>query len=339
MSGQPLRIGINGFGRMGRLALRAAWDWPDVAFVHINDPAMDGATAAHLLEFDSLHGRWPHAVTGDAEQLAIDGQRIGLSRHASPLEIPWGHLGVDVVLECSGKFRRSELLAPMLARGAGHIVVSAPVKEPAVPNIVVGVNDAAFDPQRHRIVTAASCTTNCLAPMVKVVKDTVGIRHGVITTIHDATNTQRILDAAHKDLRRARAASLSLIPTSTGSAKAITDIFPELAGKLNGMAVRVPLFNASITDAVFETERATSVEEINAAFQAAADGALRGIFGYETRPLVSVDYLGDTRSGVLDALSTMVVDGTQLKLLAWYDNETGYVHRMMELARRCAVLQ
>lgn len=329
-----LRIGINGFGRMGRLAMRAAWQWPDIEFVHVNDPAMDAASAAHLLEFDSVHGRWPLEIASENDAFLVDGRKVGYTQTSAPGDVSWGDLGVDVLLECSGKFRTASLLEPFLERGAQRIVVSAPVKEKEVPNIVVGVNDDAYLPSKHRVVSAASCTTNCLAPMVKVVRETVGIRHGVITTIHNATNTQRILDAAHKDLRRARAAGMSLIPTTTGSAKAITDIFPDLEGKLNGIAVRVPLFNASITDAVFETERKTTVDEINAAFAAAAEGSLKNIFGYEERPLVSIDFRSDPRSGVLDALSTMVVDGTQLKLLAWYDNEFGYVHRMMELARR-----
>lgn len=332
MKQDSIRIGINGFGRMGRLALRAAWEWPDIEFVHINDPAMDAATAAHLLEFDSLHGRWHHAITHADNALVIDGTRVAFTANTDLAASPWNT--VDVALECSGKFRTRKLLEPFLASGARHVVVSAPVKEIDVPNIVVGVNDLQFDPARHALVSAASCTTNCLAPMVKVMQETVGIRHGVITTIHDATNTQRVLDGAHKDLRRARAMNQSLIPTSTGSAKAITVIFPELEGKLNGIAVRVPLFNASITDAVFEVERDTDVEEINAAFKAAAENELQGIFGYEERPLVSVDFRSDSRSGILDALSTMVVDKQQVKLLAWYDNEYGYVHRMMELARR-----
>jgi glyceraldehyde 3-phosphate dehydrogenase len=327
-----IRIGINGFGRMGRLALRAAWDWPDIEFVRINDPAMDAATAAHLLEFDSVHGRWSRTIHHDDEAIVIDNHRISFSSNAVISETAWDDC--DVVLECSGKFRTRALLEPFLQAGVSRVVVSAPVKEADVPNIVVGVNDAQFDPGKHAIVSAASCTTNCLAPMVKVMQETVGIRHGVITTIHDATNTQRVLDGAHKDLRRARSMNQSLIPTSTGSAKAITVIFPELEGKLNGIAVRVPLFNASITDAVFEVERNTDIDEINAAFKAAAENELRGIFGYEERPLVSVDFRSDPRSGILDALSTMVVDKRQVKLLVWYDNEYGYVHRMMELARR-----
>lgn len=334
MKQQKLRIGINGFGRMGRLALRAAFDWPDIEFVHVNDPGMDGVTAAHLLEFDSVHGRWSHEVLGEPGFMQIDRHKIGWTQEKNPGDVPWGDLGVELVLECSGKHRSKALLEPFFERGVHRVVVSAPIKETDVPNIVVGVNDDAYIPMTHRIVTAASCTTNCLAPMVKVMKETVGIRHGVVTTIHNATNTQRILDAAHKDLRRARAASMSLIPTTTGSAKAIIDIFPDLEGKLNGTAVRVPLFNASITDAVFETERKTTVEEINAAFKAASSGPLKNIFGYEERPLVSIDFRTDPRSGVLDAPSTMVVDGTQVKLLAWYDNEYGYVNRMMELARR-----
>lgn len=334
MTQKKLRIGINGFGRMGRLAMRVAHDWPDIEFVHINDPAMDAATAAHLLEFDSVHGRWQHEVQAEPGALHINGGRVAYGANDAPGDTAWGDLGVDLVLECSGRFRTWALLQPFFDTGVRRVVVSAPIKEKGVPNIVVGVNDDAFDPTIHHVVTAASCTTNCLAPMVKVVRETAGIRHGVITTIHNATNTQRVLDAGHKDLRRARAAGMSLIPTTTGSAKAISSIFPDLQGKLNGIAVRVPLFNASITDAVFETERRTSVDEINAAFKQAAQGTLKNIFGFEERPLVSVDFRSDARSGVLDALSTMVVDSTQLKLLAWYDNEYGYVNRMMELARR-----
>ena len=333
-NGGKTRIGINGFGRMGRLALRIAQDWPEIEFVHINDPAMDAATAAHLLEFDSVHGRWARDISAGADHFSIEGNKIGFSQQAHPGDVAWGELGVDLLLECSGAFRSSESLQPFFEQGVKRVVVSAPVKEADVPNIVVGINDHHFDPATHRIVSAASCTTNCLAPLVKVIKDSVGIKHGVITTIHDATNTQRVLDGAHTDLRRARAASQSLIPTTTGSAKAITRIFPELEGRLNGIAVRVPLFNASITDAVFEVERETTVDEVNAAFRAAAEGELDGILGYEERPLVSVDYRSDPRSGILDAQSTMVVNGTQVKVLAWYDNEFGYMNRMMELARR-----
>jgi glyceraldehyde 3-phosphate dehydrogenase len=330
------RVGINGFGRMGRLALRAAWEWPDLEFVHVNEVKGGAAAAAHLLMFDSVHGRWKHAAAAANGGLAVAGRKLGFSEHAKPAEIPWHDLGVDVVLECSGKFTTPDSLAPHLGAGARKVVVSAPVKG-GVQNFVMGVNDHEYRPTDHHIVTAASCTTNCLAPVVKVIHEGLGIRHGVITTIHDVTNTQRVVDAPHKDLRRARSALLSMIPTTTGSATAITLIYPELKGRLNGIAVRVPLLNASLTDAVFEVSRPTTVEEVNALFRAAASQPpLQGILGFEERPLVSADYRGDPRSAIVDALSTMVIDGTQVKVLTWYDNEIGYVHRLMELTRRVA---
>jgi glyceraldehyde 3-phosphate dehydrogenase len=328
----PVRIGINGFGRMGRLALRAAWGRPDLSFLHINELNGDAATAAHLLEFDSVHGRWPRTFAATVGSVAIDGASISYSGEAKPGDVPWGALGVDVVLECSGKFRTCDTLAPYFEQGVKKVVVAAPVKDGGALNVVVGVNDDRYDPELHDIVTAASCTTNCLAPVVKVIHEGIGIRHGSITTLHDMTNTQTIVDAPHTDLRRARAASLSLIPTSTGSATAIGLIFPELEGRLNGLAVRVPLLNASLTDCVFEVERPTTVEEVNALLRVAADGPLAGILGYEERPLVSVDYKDDPRSSIVDALSTLVVNGTQVKVYAWYDNEWGYANRLAELA-------
>ncbi len=328
------RIGINGFGRMGRLVLRAAWGWPDLEFVHINELSGGAATAAHLLTFDSVHGRWPHAVTAAGEDaIHIDGRRVGFSAQSRPGEVPWAEAGVDIVLECTGRFKTPDALGVYLERGVRKVIVAAPVKEGAL-NVVMGVNDHLYRPDQHHLLTAASCTTNCLAPVAKVIHEGLGIRHGVITTIHDITNTQTVIDAPHKDLRRARASSLSLIPTSTGSATAIGLIYPELQGKLSGLAVRVPLLNASLTDCVFEVARPTTAEEVNALLQAAADGPLAGILGYEERPLVSVDYKDDPRSSVIDALSTMVVDDTCVKVLAWYDNEIGYVHRMAELARK-----
>jgi glyceraldehyde 3-phosphate dehydrogenase len=329
----PVRIGINGFGRMGRLALRAGWARPGLEFVHINEVAGGPATAAHLLQFDSVHGRWDRAIESAEDRIAIDGTPITFSAAAKPGDAPWASREVDLVLECSGKFRTPETLAPYFTAGVRKVVVAAPVKSGAL-NIVIGVNDHLYDPDRHHLVTAASCTTNCLAPVVKVMHEAIGIRHGVITTLHDLTNTQVVVDAPHKDLRRARASSLSLIPTSTGSAAAIGLIYPELLGRLTGIAVRVPLLNASLTDCVFEVQRPTTVDEVNAAFAQAAAGPLKGILGYETRPLVSVDYKDDPRSAIVDAPSTMVVDGTCVKVLAWYDNEIGYVHRMIELARK-----
>ena len=326
----PTRIGINGFGRMGRLALRAAWDWPEVEFTHVNELHGDAVTAAHLLAFDSVHGRWPHDVRSDGGALTIDGTRLTFTNHDRPGDVPWD---VDLVLECTGALRTPEKLAPYFDRGVRKVVVAAPVKDDRAVNVVVGVNDDRYDPDTHDIVTAASCTTNCLAPVVKVIHEGIGIERGSITTLHDVTNTQVVVDAPHKDLRRARAASMSLIPTTTGSATAIGLIFPELQGKLDGLAVRVPLLNASLTDAVFEVARPTSVEEVNGLLEAAANGPLDGILGYEERPLVSVDFKDDPRSGVVDAPSTMVTDGTQVKILAWYDNEWGYANRLAELVR------
>ena len=317
---------------MGRLALRAAWGWPELEFAHVNELHGDAATAAHLLTFDSIHGRWSEDVSGDADTLTIMGSQVGYSSQAEPGDVPWGELGIDAVLECTGRFRTPELLDAYFRQGVQKVIVAAPVKQEAL-NVVVGVNDHLYDPDEHRIVTAASCTTNCLAPVVKVIHEGLGIRHGTITTLHDITNTQNVVDAPHKDLRRARAAGASLIPTTTGSATAIGLIFPELEGKLNGLAVRVPILNSSLTDCVFEVSRETTVEEVNGLLQAAAAGPLAGILGYETRPLVSVDFKDDPRSGVVDARSTMVTGGTQVKILAWYDNEWGYANRLAELAR------
>lgn len=320
---------------MGRLALRAAWDWPELEIVHINEIAGDAATAAHLLNFDSVHGRYQHDVQSDQQSLIINNKKISYSQNTAIADTPWKELGVDIVVECTGKFKSKQSLAPYLEQGVKKLVVSAPVKDGTL-NIVMGVNDALYQSDKHDIVTAASCTTNCIAPVVKVIHESFGIKHGSITTMHDITNTQSILDEYHKDLRRARASGLSLIPTTTGSATAITEIFPELSGKLNGIAVRVPLANASLTDCVFEVEKAVTKEAVNAALKTAAETELKGVLGYEDRALVSADYTNDTHSSTIDALSTMVINGTQVKLLAWYDNEIGYVHRMMELTKKIA---
>ncbi|MCG9893304.1 MAG: ArsJ-associated glyceraldehyde-3-phosphate dehydrogenase [Thermosynechococcaceae cyanobacterium MS004] len=333
-----IRVGINGFGRIGRLALRAAWGWPELEFVHINEVKGGAETAAHLLKFDSVHGRWAPEVSGANHTVTIDEKTtLSFSDAAQPGEVAWDAVGVDVVLECSGKFRTPETLNAYFDRGVQKVIVAAPVKAAEALNIVMGVNDHLYNPAQHRILTAASCTTNCLAPVVKVIQEGLGIKHGVITTIHDNTNTQTIVDAPHKDLRRARATALSLIPTTTGSATAIALIYPELKGKLNGLAVRVPLLNASLTDCVFEVAQPTTVEAVNGLLKAAAEGSLKGILGYEERPLVSIDYKDDPRSSIIDALSTMVVDETQVKILAWYDNEWGYANRMVELARKVAL--
>lgn len=332
-----VRVGINGFGRMGKLALRAAWSSEELEFVHINEIAGDAHCHAHLIEFDSIHGRWGEdkniSATGDF--IHVDGKNISFSQHASPADVNWQDLDVDIVFECSGQFKSQDQLQAYFEQGVKKILVSAPCPEPAV-NIVYGVNHDRYDPDQHNIVTAASCTTNCLAPLVKVMHEKVGIKHGTMTTIHNITNTQTIVDKGHKDLRRARASSNSLIPTSTGSAKAITKIFPELEGKLNGLAVRVPLLNGSLTDFVFEADRKTDADEINALFQTASENNLKDILGYETRPLVSADFTNDARSSIVDAPSTMVINDTQVKILAWYDNEWGYVNRMVDIAHMLA---
>ncbi|KIO35827.1 ArsJ-associated glyceraldehyde-3-phosphate dehydrogenase [Shewanella sp. cp20] len=326
-----IKVGINGFGRMGRLALRAAWAWDDIEFVQINDPAGDAATLAHLLTFDSIHGRWAHEAVAEDDQIVIGDKRIATSANRAIGDTDWS--GCDLVIEASGVMKSKALLQAYLDQGVKRVVVTAPVKEEGVLNIVMGVNHQLYDKDKYPIVTAASCTTNCLAPVVKVLHEQIGIKHGSMTTIHDITNTQTILDAPHKDLRRARACGQSLIPTTTGSATAITHIFPELKGKLNGHAVRVPLANASITDCVFEMQRGVTEAEVNALFKQAAQGELKDILGYEERPLVSVDYKTDPRSSIVDALSTMVINDTQLKLYVWYDNEWGYANRTAELAR------
>ncbi|WDE04212.1 ArsJ-associated glyceraldehyde-3-phosphate dehydrogenase [Thalassomonas viridans] len=329
-----IKVGINGFGRMGRLVLRAAWSWPEIEFVHINDPAGDAATLAHLLNFDSVHGTWQYSAEGQENQILIGNKAMSTSRNTSIEDTDWS--GCDIVIEASGKMKTKAKLQAYLDQGVKKVLVTAPVKEEGVLNLVMGVNDDLYDAAVHNIVTAASCTTNCLAPVVKVLQDKIGIKHGSMTTIHDITNTQTILDAPHKDLRRARACGQSLIPTTTGSATAITHIFPELKGKLNGHAIRVPLANASITDCVFELEREVTESEINALMAEAAEGELKGILGYEERPLVSVDYKTDPRSSIVDALSTMVVNNSQLKMYLWYDNEWGYANRSAELMLKLA---
>jgi glyceraldehyde 3-phosphate dehydrogenase len=326
-----IKVGINGFGRIGRLALRAAWDWPELEFVQINDPAADAATYAHLLNFDSVHGRWSHQAHAAGETILIGDRKLTVTANKAITDTDWS--GCDVVIEASGKMKTVAVLQDYLKQGVKRVVVSAPVKEAGALNVVMGVNQHLFDPAVHRIVTAASCTTNCLAPVVKVIHEHLGIRHGSITTIHDLTNTQSLLDQPHKDLRRARASGMSLIPTTTGSATAIAEIFPELKGRLNGHAVRVPLANASLTDCVFEVERPTTAAEVNALLKAASENELKDILGYEERPLVSIDYRTDPRSSIIDALSTMVVNGTQVKIYAWYDNEWGYANRTVELVK------
>ncbi|GGE62114.1 ArsJ-associated glyceraldehyde-3-phosphate dehydrogenase [Actibacterium pelagium] len=320
---------LNGLGRMGKLALKPLLE-RGAKIAWINDAVGDPEMHAHLLEFDTVHGRWDAEFSYDDESVTINGTSIPFIGTRDLNDLPLE--GVDVVIDCTGVFKTEAKLAPYFAAGVKKVVVSAPVKDGPTANIVMGVNEETYDPAVHQIVTAASCTTNCLAPVVKVIHEGLGIKHGSMTTIHDVTNTQTIVDRPAKDLRRARSALNSLIPTTTGSATAITLIYPELKGRLNGHAVRVPLLNASLTDCVFEVERETAVEEVNAMFKAAAEGPLKGILGYETRPLVSTDYTNDVRSSIVDAPSTMVVNGTQVKIYAWYDNEMGYAHRLVDVA-------
>ncbi|MEH6472482.1 MAG: ArsJ-associated glyceraldehyde-3-phosphate dehydrogenase [Halopseudomonas sp.] len=325
-----IKVGINGFGRMGRLVFRNGWDHSELEIVKVNDPGGDAATMAHLLEFDSVHGHWDIGLGADQDQLLVGGTPVAYSQQRSIAEGDWS--GCDLVIEASGAHKTSALLQGYLDQGVKRVLVTQPVKEPNVLNVVMGVNDHLYDPAKYPIVTAASCTTNCLAPVVKVLHEGIGIHHGAFTTIHDVTNTQVILDAPHKDLRRARASGMSLIPTTTGSASAIIAIYPELEGRLNGHAIRVPLANASLTDCQFELQREASVEEVNQLFKEAAEGELKGILGYEERPLVSIDYRSDPRSSIVDALSTMIVNGTSVKIYTWYDNEMGYANRTVDLA-------
>jgi len=330
------RVGINGFGRIGRLAARALRNHPSLELVHINEWKGDAETAAHLFEFDTVHGRYEGDVSVNGDTITIDGRDVTYSSEASPSEINWSNAGVDIVIESSGKFKSVPTLQPHLNNGATSVIVAAPVKDDSVLNVVIGCNESMYSPSAFPIATAASCTTNSIAPVVKTLHETIGIERGTLTTIHDVTNTQVIVDAPHKDLRRARSALNSLIPTSTGSATAVTMIVPELAGRLNGIAVRVPMLNASLTDLSVSVVRATTVDEVNSILQQAAEGPLAGVLGFETKPLVSADYVNDPRSGIVDAQSTMVVDGCFVKVLVWYDNEFGYAHRLVELVQLAA---
>lgn len=330
------RIALNGLGRIGKLALRDLVDTGSGGeIVLINDPVGDAAQHALLMEFDSVHGRWQTPVGHGDGTLILNGQAIRLTHEKTIEALPLAAMGVDVVVDCTGVFKTGAKIAPYYAAGVKKVVVSAPVKDGGALNLVYGVNHHLYDGTQS-LVTAASCTTNCLAPVVKVVHEGLGIRHGSITTIHDVTNTQTIVDRPAKDMRRARSALMNLIPTTTGSATAITLIYPELKGRLNGHAVRVPLLNASLTDCVFEVERPTTADEVNALFEAAAEGELKGILGFETRALVSSDFTNDRRSAIIDAQSTMVVNGTQVKIYAWYDNEWGYACRLADIVRLVA---
>jgi glyceraldehyde 3-phosphate dehydrogenase len=328
-----ISIGINGFGRMGRLSLRAGWNKSQLKFSQVNEIKGDIACSAHLMEFDSVHGRWSNECTSRDGKIHIDGESLSFSSGEMIEEVDWS--GCDIVIEATGvHHKKPERLQNYFDQGVKKVIVAAPTE--GALNVVYGVNDHLYEPDKHNLLTAASCTTNCLAPVVKVMHEKIGILHGSMTTIHDITNTQTIVDRGHKDLRRARACGQSLIPTTTGSAKAITKIFPELTGKLNGHAVRVPLLNGSLTDFVFEASREVTVEEVNSYLKDAAEGELKGILGYEERPLVSIDYVNDPRSSIIDAPSTMVTDGTQVKIYAWYDNEWGYVNRLIDLTLKVA---
>ena len=331
------KIALNGLGRIGKLLLRDLFDTgAGGEIVLLNEPFGDPEQHALLLEFDTVHGRWPADISIGAGSMSIKGHAVRLTAEKRIEDLPLAELGVDVVIDCTGVFKTEAKIAPYFAAGVKKVVVSAPVKDGGALNLVYGVNHTLYEAGKHHTITAASCTTNCLAPVVKVIHEGLGIRHGSMTTIHDVTNTQTIVDRPNKDPRRARSALNSLIPTSTGSATAITLIYPELKGRLNGMAVRVPLLNAERLDCVFEVERETTEEEVNAMFKTAADGALKGILGYEERPLVSADYVNDPRSSIVDAQSTMVINGTQVKIYAWYDNEWGYACRLGDIARMVA---
>ena len=330
-------LAINGLGRIGKLLVRRLVDDGfDGDIVLLNDRTGDAGLHAHLLAFDTVHGRWAADVAHGDGWIEAGGRRMALAQAGTLDGLPLRRLGVDLVADCTGYFKTVARLAGYHEQGVRKVVVSAPVKEAPALNLVYGVNHHLYDPSEHHLVTAASCTTNCLAPVVKVLHDAIGIRHGSITTVHDVTNTQTIVDAPHKDWRRARSALNSLVPTTTGSATAIGLIYPDLAGRLDGHAIRVPLLNASLTDCVFELARPTTVAEVNGLFRAAADGSLAGILGYEERPLVSADYVDDPRSAIVDAPSTMVVGGTQVKVYAWYDNEWGYACRMADVLRMVA---
>ncbi len=330
------KIAINGLGRIGKLIMRAfEADGAPGEIVLLNDLGADIAQHALLLEFDTVHGRWGADISHDDEAITVNGKRRAFTQTRRIEDLPLKEMGIDLVIDCTGAFKTEAAVQPYYDAGVKKVVISAPVKDEAALNLVIGVNDHLYDGSQN-LVTAASCTTNCLAPVVRVLLEGIGIKHGSMTTIHDVTNTQTIVDRAHKDARRARSALNSLIPTTTGSATAITMIYPELKGRLNGHAVRVPLLNASLTDCVFEVERETTVEEVNDLFKTAAEGPLKGILGYEERPLVSADYTNDTRSTIIDAQSTMVVNGTQVKIYAWYDNEMGYAWRLADVARLVA---
>jgi glyceraldehyde 3-phosphate dehydrogenase len=327
-----VKIGINGFGRIGRIIMRAAQRMgPDLDFVAVND-LTDAQTLAHLLKYDSVHGTFPGTVQPKGDSIVVNGKEIKVLAIKDPAQLPWKDLGVEVVMECTGLFRERDKAAKHLEAGAKKVIISAPAKGPDI-TIVMGVNHHEYDPSKHHIISNASCTTNCLAPVAKVILENFGIQRGLMTTIHAYTNDQVILDFSHKDLRRARAAALSMIPTTTGAAAAVSLVLPQLKGKLDGMAMRVPTPNVSVVDLVAEVEKETNVDSVNAALKKASGGELKGILGYTEEPLVSVDFNGNALSSIVDALSTTVIEGRMVKVLAWYDNEMGYSSRMVDVAK------
>lgn len=328
-----IRVAINGFGRIGRNVLRSAKQAgvTDIDFVAVND-LTDNNMLAHLLRYDSVHGRYPGTVEVTANGLSVDGDEIRVLSERDPAKLPWAELGVDIVIESTGRFTDRASAAKHLEAGAKKVIISAPAKGEDV-TIVLGVNEGKYDAANHHVISNASCTTNCLAPVVKVLMDSFGFRRGLMTTIHAYTNDQSILDLPHKDMRRARAAAMSMIPTTTGAAKATSLVIPEVEGKLDGMAIRVPTPDVSIVDLVAEVDREVTVDEVNAAMKAASDGSMKGVLGYSDEPLVSIDYTGNPHSSIVDSLSTSVQDGRMVKVLSWYDNEWGYSSRVVDLTR------
>ncbi|WP_307761022.1 type I glyceraldehyde-3-phosphate dehydrogenase [uncultured Phascolarctobacterium sp.] len=324
------KIGINGFGRIGREVFRVAFTNPEVEVVAVND-LTDAATLAHLLKYDSVHGTFPHEVAVDGDSIVVDGKKVKVIAQTDPAKLPWGELGVEIVVESTGRFTEGEKAKAHLVAGAKKVIISAPAKGEDI-TIVMGVNEKNYNAAEHNIISNASCTTNCLAPFTKVLLENFGIESGLMTTVHSYTNDQKILDLPHSDLRRARAAAMSIIPTTTGAAKAVSLVLPEVKGKLNGFAMRVPTPNVSITDLTVVLEKDTTAEEINAALKKAAEGELKGIMGYNELPLVSRDYNGCPLSSIVDGLSTMMVGKRMAKVVSWYDNEWGYSNRVVDLA-------
>lgn len=325
-----VKVGINGFGRIGRNVFRAALGNKDIEIVAVND-LTDAKTLAHLLQYDSVHGKFPGKVEARGDSIVVEGREIKVLAEKDPAQLPWGQLGVDIVVESTGRFTDGDKAQAHLKAGAKKVIISAPAKGEDI-TIVIGVNEDKYNPAEHHVISNASCTTNCLAPVVKVLHDKYTVKRGMMTTVHSYTNDQQILDLPHKDLRRARAAGLSIIPTTTGAAKAVALVLPELKGKLNGFAMRVPTPNVSVVDLVAELEQNVTVEEINASLKEAAEGPLKGILAYSDEPLVSKDYNGDSHSSIVDGLSTMVIEGNLVKVVAWYDNEWGYSCRVVDLA-------